>query len=70
MCYVSYFGCSGEIISFTFTNVRCVPSFKYTLLSVRQLWHEQRIDARFRDLDHLELPDAKGTIPYDPKTKA
>ena len=28
-------------------NVRCVPAFHYTLLSVTQLWEEQRIDSAF-----------------------
>jgi hypothetical protein len=28
----------GQHIVVVFTNVRCVPSFRYTLLSVRQLW--------------------------------
>lgn len=56
---------SGAVVSFVLTNVRCVPSFKYTLLSVRQMWAEHRIDARFRDLERLELPNGKGNIPYD-----
>ena len=58
---------SNEVIRFSFTNVRCVPGFNYTLLSVTQMWEEQRIDARFRDLNHLELPDSSGghAIPYD-----
>ena len=57
----------GTVIHFTIKNVRCVPSFKYTLLSVRQLWKEQNVDARFRDLDYLELPSSSGghLIPYD-----
>ena len=54
----------GNVVQMTIRNVRCVPSFKYTLLSVRQLWKEQQIDARFRDLDHLELPDGN-ELPYD-----
>jgi hypothetical protein len=33
----------------TFTNVRCVPGFKYTLLSVNQMWKEQNIDPLFAD---------------------
>ena len=57
----------GALVRFTFTNVRCVPSFKYTLLSVTQLWQEQSVDARFRDLNRLEMPDSSGgfSIPYD-----
>ena len=48
----------GALVRFTFTNVRCVPSFKYTLLSVTQLWQEQSVDARFRDLNRIEMPDS------------
>ena len=61
----------GKYIKIVFTNVRCVPSFKYTLLSVDQLWEEQRIDARFRDLHHLQLPPQAGglCIPYDPAVR-
>ena len=55
----------GSLGRFTFTNVRCIPDFKYTLLSVTQMWAEQHIDARFRDLNHLELPNGR-SIPYDP----
>ena len=43
-----------------------------TLLSVDQLWAEQRIDARFRDLHRLELPPSNGvcyTIPYEPDSR-
>ena len=50
----------GALVRFTFTNMRCVPSFKYTLLSVTQLWQEQNVDARFRDLNRLEMPDSSG----------
>jgi len=61
----------GELVKFDVRNVRCVPDFKYTLLSVTQLWEEQHIDARFRDLNHLEFPPESGniTIPYDVKAK-
>ena len=38
----------GERISFTLSNVRHVPGFNYTLLSVEQMWEEQRIDTRVR----------------------
>ena len=61
----------GAVIRIVFTNVRCVPDFKYTLLSVTQLWEEQRIDARFRDLNHLQLPAEAGghCLPYDKELK-
>ena len=59
---------SGKLIDFSFTNVRCVPKFKYNLLSVTQLWDEQRVDARWRDLRRLELPKTSGEhfIPFLP----
>ena len=49
-----------------FRNVRYVPDFKYTLLSVRQLWNEQRIDARFRDINALVVmtPSGELHLPY------
>ena len=46
----------GKLAKITFSNVRCVPGFKYTLLSVNQLWNEQRIDSRFADSRRLILP--------------
>lgn len=46
----------GSLLSFSFTNVRCVTSFKSTLLSERQMWKEQGIRARFADDRCLELP--------------
>ena len=47
-----------------------ISNIKYTLISVKQIWREQSIDARFRDLNHLELPPSAGgiTIPYDEKS--
>ena len=59
---------ANTTVSMTISNVRYVPDFKYTLLSVKQLWREQNIDARFRDLNHLELPSGKVTIPFDIKS--
>ena len=46
----------GKPYTVTFRNVRHVPDFKYTLLSVAQLWAEQQIDARFADDQALRLP--------------
>ena len=59
------------MVQFIFTNVRVVPPFKYTLISVDQLWEEQRVDSRFADLHHLQFPKASGglRIPYDPKVR-
>jgi len=47
----------GHPHTVVFRNVRCVPDFHYTLLSVTQLWQEQRIDARFADSRSLHLPN-------------
>ena len=50
------------------TNVRCVPEFSdFTLLSVDQMWEEQRIKSSFSDEKQLLLPKCSGghTIPYD-----
>ena len=62
---------NGKLLRFVLTNVRLIPSFHYTLLSVTQLWEEQRIDARFRDLNHLQLPVEAGgfQIPYEKSVK-
>lgn len=46
-------------MTFVVRNVRCVPSFQYTLLSVDQLWEEQRFDSQFNDVKSLILPDGK-----------
>ena len=53
---------SGKIVKKTFTNVRCVPKFEFTLLSVVQLWEEQRIDSLFANLKHLQFPADEGGI--------
>jgi hypothetical protein len=59
---------ADTVVSLTISNVRYVPDFKYTLLSVKQLWREQSIDARFGDRNRLELPSGNITIPYDEKS--
>lgn len=55
----------GKQRRLTFRNVRHVPGFRYTLLSVQQLWQEQRIDARFADDNALVVhtPGGKVYIP-------
>ena len=57
---------TGATVRFSFTNVRVVPSFKYTLLSVKQMWREQGINARFAGDMHLQLPPSANniTIPF------
>lgn len=56
----------GRLVSFVLRNVRCVPAFKYTLLSVTQLWREQRVDVRFADTNALVLPPSSGghVVPF------
>lgn len=44
-----------HFVSVTFTNVRHVPSYKFTLLSTTQMWDEQQFDARFADIQSLVL---------------
>ena len=59
---------NGEIHRFTLTNVRYVPNFQYTLISVTQAWDEQRIKSSFADAKRLEFRD--GTIiPFDERFK-
>ena len=57
---------TGATVWFKLTNVSVVPSFKYTLLSVTQMWKEQRINARFSDKMDLLLPPSAGglSIPF------
>ena len=50
----------GRAALLVLRNVRCVPAFKFTLLSVRQMWREQRIRTRFEDEDALLLPKDLG----------
>ena len=59
---------AGQLVKINISNVRCVPAFKYTLLSITQLWDEQEIDVRFRNLRRLEPPASAGnaTVPFDP----
>ena len=59
---------SGDFVHFMLTNVRCVPEFSnFTLLSVDQMWEEQRVRSLFCEHKQLELPPSSGgvVIPYD-----
>jgi hypothetical protein len=62
---------SGEKVKIVIRNVRCVPDFTYTLLSVTQLWEEQKIDARFADTKALVLPSSADgrRVPYASEKK-
>ena len=57
---------NGQRVNFSLTNVRVVPSFKHTLLSVNQLWAEQRIDTQFADHQRIIFPASSGgaSIPF------
>ena len=61
---------TGRHRRLVFRNVRLVPGFHFTLLSVRQLWREQRIDARFADVNALVVctPEGDVRIPFSPSS--
>ena len=59
---------TGKILRFVFTNVRYVPDFKYTLISVKQIWRDQGIKSLFADSGRLMFPDGN-SVPYDPRFK-
>ena len=59
----------GAVRNLVLRNVRCVPAFAFTLLSVTQLWEEQKIDSLFADVRSLKLPaeaggEEAGRVPY------
>ena len=68
----------GGLATFTIRDVRLVPEFGYTLLSVDQLWDTQRADARFADDRSLYLAASPATggkpatprvrVPFQPRT--
>ena len=47
-----------------FRNVRCVPDFDYTLLSVKQIWREQRVNSLFADDECLVMENGD-RLPFD-----
>ena len=59
---------NGKVFRFTFTNVRFVPDFKYTLISVKQIWRDQQVNSKFADENHLVFPDGS-IVPYDARFK-
>ena len=60
------YGNGDQPVHLVVTNVRCVPAFaNYTLLSVDQLWEEQRIKSEFCDKKRAVLPTGQ-IIPFDP----
>ena len=58
----------GTPVLVTFENVRCVPDFGYTLLLVKQLWREQKINSLFADDQCLVLENGD-RLPYDHGTE-
>ena len=54
---VAYINTTGERRRTIVRNVRCVPEFHCSMLSVGQLWDDSQVDAIFRDVKCLVLPD-------------
>ena len=46
----------GAQVNLTIRNVRCVPSFTDTLLSVEQFWTDSKVEVRFADHRSLYVP--------------
>jgi len=61
-------GRDGKVYSLVVRNVRCIPEFKFTLLSVGQLWDEHRIDSIFRDSRCVQLPGGS-ELPFEQKQR-
>lgn len=59
---------SGETATAVLRNVRLIPEFQYTLLSVDQLWREQKIDSVFGDTRALVFPNGE-KVKFDPGSK-
>ena len=53
----------GRLVRFLLTNVRCVPEYNVSLLSVKQLWRDSGIDTIFKDVCTLVLPDGSA-LPF------
>ena len=45
-------------------NVRCVPFFTDTLISVDELWQQMRFDIRFKDIREIHPYKPDGTIAF------
>ena len=56
----------GRYVKFLVRNVRLIPHWPFTLLSVTQLWEEMGVDSRFADIRALITRDgdAEQQIPY------
>ena len=55
---------TGKLFRFVLTDVRYVPDFKYTLIAVKQIWKEHRIDSVFADANKLVFPSGE-SVPFD-----
>ena len=55
---------TGKFHQLTIRNVRCVPDFKFTLLSVQQLWREQQIDTLFADVKSIVVRSSGVRFPF------
>ena len=54
---------SGARVNLLIRNVRCVPSFTDTLLSVEQFWADSKVEVRFADHRSLYVPADSTTSP-------
>lgn len=54
---------NGKTVQVTFTNVRHVPAFDFTLLSVKQMWREQSIGSKFAHVNSLLL-QSRSLLPF------
>ena len=57
-------GGDGRAYNITIPNVRCIPTFKDSLISVQQLWKDCKVDTQFRDQCVLVTSTGKH-LPFD-----
>ena len=50
----------GKLQKLILRNVRCVPDFTDTLVSVDQMWEESSVEVRFANHRKIYVPDGKG----------
>ena len=50
----------GQLHHLLIKDVRHVPAFTDTLISVQQLWDQSQTDVRFRDIQQVQLPERDG----------
>ena len=54
----------GAVRTVIIPNVRCVPFFTDTLISVDELWQLRRFDIRFKDIREIRPYKPDGTIAF------